>query len=73
MRWPHENGRIFRLFVLAYCGYRFAVEFIKPTGPKYAGVSAIQVACLYGVVVCTWMLYGRRPAPDVPTTMVIVP
>ena len=59
MRWPYENGRLFRLFVFAYCLYRFAVEFIKPTGPKYLGVSGIQIACLCAAVVCGAMLYAR--------------
>ena len=58
-RRPYANGRLFRLFVLAYCLYRFCVEFIKPTGPKYHGVSAIQLACLGGAAVAGWALYGR--------------
>ncbi len=59
MRWPFENGRVFRLYVFWYCLYRFSVEFIKPTGPKYVGLSAIQTACLCGAGMCAWLLYGR--------------
>ena len=59
MRWPHESGRLFRLFVLSYCLYRFSVEFVKPTGPTYAGVSGIQLACLGGAGVAAWLLYFR--------------
>ena len=58
-RGPYEIGRLFRLYVMWYCLYRFSVEFIKPTGPKYAGLSAIQIACLGGAGLCAWLLYGR--------------
>ncbi len=59
-RWPHGNGRLWRLFVPSYCLYRFAVEFIKPTGPKYLGVSGIQIACLAGAAAAGWLLYGQK-------------
>jgi len=48
MRRPFPNGRIFRLFLLGYLAWRFAVEFIKPRY-TYAGLSAIQMACLVGI------------------------
>jgi phosphatidylglycerol:prolipoprotein diacylglycerol transferase len=59
MRWPYPNGRIFRLFIFAYCVYRLAVEFIKPTYRVYVGLSAIQVACVVGAVICGWLLYKQ--------------
>jgi phosphatidylglycerol:prolipoprotein diacylglycerol transferase len=43
-------GLAFRLFLLAYCAYRFAVEFIKPTPKPYLHLSAIQLACLSAMV-----------------------
>jgi prolipoprotein diacylglyceryltransferase len=61
-RW--ENGRMFRWFMLAYLGWRFAVEFVKPREIRLSvgGVnfSAIQVASFAGVVVCGWLLARRR-------------
>ncbi len=60
MRRPYANGRIFRLFVLAYCLYRLSVEFIKPTYRPYLGLSAIQLACVTGSIVCGWLLFGRK-------------
>ncbi len=57
---PYENGRIFRLFMLSYCLYRFCVEFIKPTYRHYLGMSAIQLACLTAAGVSGWLLYGMR-------------
>jgi phosphatidylglycerol:prolipoprotein diacylglycerol transferase len=70
MRWPYENGRIFRLFIGSYCLYRFCVEFIKPTYRHYLGMSAIQLACLCGAGVAGWLLYGRKTTAAFP---VIVP
>jgi phosphatidylglycerol:prolipoprotein diacylglycerol transferase len=60
MRFPHRPGRIFRLFVFFYCLYRLSVEFIKPTGPHYAGLSAIQWACAGGAGVAGFLLYRQR-------------
>jgi phosphatidylglycerol:prolipoprotein diacylglycerol transferase len=59
MRWPYPNGRIFRLFIFWYCLYRLAVEFIKPTYRVYFGLSAIQVACVVGALVCGWLLQAQ--------------
>jgi prolipoprotein diacylglyceryltransferase len=66
MKQPHENGRIFRLFILSYCLYRFCVEFIKPTYRHYLGMSAIQLACLCGATVCAWLLYVRNTGNQAP-------
>jgi prolipoprotein diacylglyceryltransferase len=66
MRWPHENGRIFRLFMFCYCSYRFCVEFIKPTYRNHLGMSAIQLACLGGAAVSGWLLYGRKKTIELP-------
>jgi prolipoprotein diacylglyceryltransferase len=41
----HENGDIFKAFMLAYLSWRFAIGFIQPEVPL-AGLSAIQWACL---------------------------
>lgn len=62
MHKPHPNGRLFRLFVLAYCTYRFAVEFLKPTYRPYAGVSAIQLACVGGAVACLVSMMRASPS-----------
>jgi phosphatidylglycerol:prolipoprotein diacylglycerol transferase len=58
-RWPQPNGRIFRLFILAYCLYRLAVEFIKPTYRPYLDFSAIQLACIAGSLVCLYCLVPK--------------
>ena len=73
MRWPYENGRLFRLYVIGYGLYRFSVEFIKPTGPKYAGLSAIQIASLGGAIVAARCLYGPRATSTGPIASTSVP
>lgn len=47
-----RTGDRFRLFMLAYLAMRLAIEFIKPTYKPYAGLSAIQLACAAGILVC---------------------
>lgn len=46
----HRNGDVFKLFMVAYMGFRVLVEFIKPYDTRIAGLSAIQWICL-GVLV----------------------
>jgi prolipoprotein diacylglyceryltransferase len=53
------NGRLFRLFMLGYLGFRFVVEFIKPRETHVIGLSMIQIACLIGAGVCLWQLRRR--------------
>ena len=63
MRTAYPDGRIFRLFMLAYLTYRFGVEFIKPTYRPYAGLSAIQLACFIGSIVCVTLLRRQTSEP----------
>jgi prolipoprotein diacylglyceryltransferase len=56
-----REGDKFRWFIVAYFGFRFLVEFIKPTN-KPIGLSAIQVACVVGVAVAAWQLWRARGA-----------
>lgn len=67
MRRPYANGSIFRLFMLAYLLFRFGVEFLKPRETPVGPLSAIQFACLAGVLVCVRALTrGSRVTVDVP-------
>ncbi|MEA2708041.1 MAG: phosphatidylglycerol---prolipoprotein diacylglyceryl transferase [Phycisphaerales bacterium] len=56
---PHFNGELFRLFMLGYLTFRFAIEFIKPRYAPWLSLSAIQVACLVGVIACAASLSRR--------------
>ena len=42
------TGKLFRLFMLGYCAWRFAVEFIKPTWKPLLGISALSAT--YGAL-----------------------
>jgi phosphatidylglycerol:prolipoprotein diacylglycerol transferase len=47
---PHVNGRIFRVFMAAYLGWRLLIDFIKPQ-PLVDGMNVIQWACVAGLLV----------------------
>lgn len=62
-----QQGLMFRAFMAIYLGFRLGVEFIKPSLKIYGGLSAIQWACLLGLVALTfslWRLYKRAPVPE---------
>lgn len=41
-----QNGLQFKLFMIAYFGFRFLIEFLKPNVFYVAGLSSIQWLCL---------------------------
>ena len=49
-----ENGLQFKLFMIAYFGFRFLIEFIKPSIFLTLGLSSIQLLC----VIC-WIYYAQ--------------
>jgi prolipoprotein diacylglyceryltransferase len=62
----YSQGELFRLFMLGYFGFRFAVEFIKPREIRYAHLSAIQFACLIGIGASIYgLLFGARKVTHV--------
>ena len=46
---PLENGALFKLFMIAYVGFRFLLDFIKPSFPVFLGLSVIQLTSLAGL------------------------
>ena len=40
------RGQLIKLYILAYLGYRFATEFIRPEARLWGGLTAYQWACL---------------------------
>lgn len=56
-----QNGQLFRLFMLGYLLFRFGVEFIKPTYKPYLGLSAIQLACVAGMLLTGYQLIVTFP------------
>lgn len=61
-RRPSPPGTLFRLFVLGYFSWRFAVEFIKPREPSdlHGGLSPIQVTGLAVVAIASYSLFNQR-------------
>lgn len=57
IRHHYPNGWLFRVFMLGYLLFRFAVEFIKPREIHYLGLSGIQVAALLGSAYSAVLLY----------------
>jgi phosphatidylglycerol:prolipoprotein diacylglycerol transferase len=45
MRRPHVQGDAFKVFMVGYMGWRFAVDFVKP-GISLAGITTLQWACV---------------------------
>jgi prolipoprotein diacylglyceryltransferase len=43
------NGELFRVFLVSYLGWRLVIDFLKPE-PTFAGLSAIQWACLLALL-----------------------
>ena len=58
------RGQMFRLFMLAYLGFRVAVDAIKPGSSVALGLTAIQWACVAGAAFTAWLLArGARLVP----------
>lgn len=47
---PLANGARFKIFMIAYLGFRFAIELLKPVHSFVFGLSAIQLACVMGLL-----------------------
>jgi phosphatidylglycerol---prolipoprotein diacylglyceryl transferase len=45
-----KSGDRFTLFMVSYLGFRFFADFIKPDFRPLLGISAIQVACILGLI-----------------------
>jgi len=48
-RYQKQEGDLFKFFMVAYLGFRFLVDFIKPDFDLFLGLTAIQLACLFGL------------------------
>lgn len=56
---PFANGNRFKIFMVSYLLWRFALEFIKPVWLLPIGISSIQVAVLGGLAY--YMYIGFEP------------
>lgn len=48
-RYPRQEGDLFKVYMMAYLGFRFLIDFLKPDFHPFFGLSAIQVACILGL------------------------
>ncbi|MFC6645723.1 prolipoprotein diacylglyceryl transferase [Granulicella cerasi] len=64
---PHREGRTFRLFLLAYLAWRFAIDFLKPR-PMAGALNVIQWACLAGVIALALGEFGHKQQPHAHAT-----
>jgi phosphatidylglycerol:prolipoprotein diacylglycerol transferase len=53
----YQSGDLFKFYMIAYLGFRLLIDFIKPDLHPFLGLSAIQIACLLG------LLYYHRTIP----------
>lgn len=63
------RGQLIKLYILAYLGYRFATEFIRPEARLWAGLTGYQWACiaLAPVFIALWIRDARQtPPPSAP-------
>lgn len=49
-RYELVNGGLFKLFMIGYILFRFFLDFIKPHYSYWPGLSAIQLACVLGLI-----------------------
>lgn len=49
-RYPRQAGDLFRFYMVGYLSFRFGIDFLKPDFQPLLGLSAIQIACLLGLV-----------------------
>lgn len=49
-RYARQEGYIFKFYMVAYLGFRFLVDFIKPEFRPILGLSAIQIACVLSLL-----------------------
>ncbi len=49
-RYPRQEGDLFKFYMIAYLGFRFLIDFLKPDFHSILGLSAIQAACIMGLL-----------------------
>lgn len=49
-RYNLQQGDLFKFYLIAYLGFRLVVDWIKPDFRPVLGLSAIQLACLSGII-----------------------
>ncbi|MDJ0704377.1 MAG: prolipoprotein diacylglyceryl transferase [Leptolyngbyaceae cyanobacterium MO_188.B28] len=55
----YRSGELFQIYLASYLGFRFLIDFLKPAFHPIPGLSAIQLACLMGLLCCSRQLSRR--------------
>lgn len=50
-RYDYQSGDLFKFYTISYLTFRFLIDFIKPDFHILLGCSAIQLACLAGILI----------------------
>ncbi len=58
-RQPLPSGNLFKFYMTAYLSFRLLIDFIKPDFHPFLGISAIQIACILGLI------YYRKTIPKI--------
>ena len=70
--WRRDTGgRAFRIFLIGYLQFRFAIEFIKPSWKGYAHLSAIQWASLITAGAAAWQIKTTKNFPPSSSTAAV--
>jgi phosphatidylglycerol:prolipoprotein diacylglycerol transferase len=55
-----HSGDVFKLFMISYLGFRFVLDFWKPSDPGVLlGMGSLQLASLLAIAVAGWQLWAR--------------
>ena len=55
------NGARFKIFMVAYCFFRFMLDFIKPHYTFNIGLSTIQITVLFGLIYyCRYIIHPKK-------------
>ena len=49
-RYPLQAGDLFKFYMIAYLSFRLLIDWIKPDFRPLLGLSAIQIACILGLI-----------------------
>ena len=57
-RYPLQDGDLFKFYMISYLSFRLLIDWIKPDFHPLLGLSAIQIACILGLI------YYRNSIPQ---------
>lgn len=58
------EGFVFQLFMISYLSFRWGIEWIKPISKPYVEMSAIQWACILGILYYSLLLLKKKKQRD---------